>query len=70
MRYPPSTQTFNRGLRHVYLMKTVSTKVPKQLEEQIDAYAEEIEETRSVAMRKLLREGLDAENQEGTNPIE
>ena len=51
-------------------MKTVSTKVPKQLEEQIDAYAEEIEETRSVAMRKLLREGLDAENQEGTNPIE
>jgi len=40
------------------------------MKEEIDEYAEEIEETRSTALRELVRAGLDAEEQEGTNPIE
>jgi len=40
------------------------------MKEDIEEHAEKIEETRSTAMRELLRAGLEAEEQEGTNPIE
>ena len=42
-------------------MDTVSTKVPPSMKEQIEEYAEEIEETRSTATRELIRAGLESE---------
>jgi hypothetical protein len=41
-------------------METVSSKVPSSDKEQIEEYAEEIGESRSVAIRELIRAGLDA----------
>ena len=42
-------------------METLSAKVPSELEDEIEEHAEEIDETRSVTTRKLLRDGLEAE---------
>ena len=39
-------------------METLSVKIPSEMREQIESYATEIGETRSVATRKLIREGL------------
>ncbi|MFC7078292.1 hypothetical protein [Haloarcula halophila] len=51
-------------------METLSTKVPPSMKEEIEEYADEIEETRSTAMRELLRAGLDAEeSRRSPNPI-
>lgn len=41
-------------------METVSSKVPAHLKEEIDDYAETIEESRSIAIRDLLEEGVAA----------
>jgi len=50
-------------------MQTLSTKVPAELMDRVDSYAEEIGETRSVAVRHLLRAGLDAETEPARVPI-
>ena len=44
-------------------METVSSKVPSTDKEEIEEYAEEIGESRSVAIRELLRAGLDSRDQ-------
>jgi len=46
-------------------VKTISTKVPEDLEEKIEEHREE-GESRSAAVRRLVREGIDAE--ESTTP--
>jgi hypothetical protein len=48
-------------------METLSTKVPGRLKAEVEQYAERIGESRSVAARELLQDGLDA--QERTVPI-
>ena len=48
-------------------METLSTKVPGRLKAEVEEYAERIGESRSVAARELLRDGLDA--QERTVPV-
>lgn len=60
--------TFNTGIRNVYRMETLSTKVPPSMKERIEDYAEEIGETRSTAIRELLQEGLDTEATDTTAP--
>lgn len=42
-------------------METLSTKVPPSMKDRIEEYAEEIEETRSTAIRELLKAGLESE---------
>lgn len=40
-------------------METLSVKVPSEMEEQIEEYADQMDETRSVATRSLIQHGLD-----------
>ena len=42
-------------------MKTVSAKVPEQLADRVDDYAEDHDLNRSQAVRSLVEEGLEAE---------
>ena len=44
-------------------METLSTKVPNDLSEQIEEYREEHDLNRSQAIRRLLEDGLDHEEQ-------
>lgn len=44
-------------------METVSSKVPLPMVSEIDDFAEEIGESRSVAVRHLLRDGLDSQGE-------
>lgn len=48
-------------------MDTVAVKLPEELRDRIDSYADEHDLNRSQAMRHLLRDGLDAREQ--TPPI-
>jgi hypothetical protein len=50
-------------------METLSTKVPPALKEQIEEYAEEIDETQSTATRELLRTGIEAEQGTADVPL-
>jgi hypothetical protein len=58
-----------RRIQYVYPVKTLSTKVPTELLDRIDSYADDIGETRSLAARRLLRAGLDAETEPATVPV-
>jgi hypothetical protein len=48
-------------------METLSTKVPPSIKQQVEEYAEEIDETQSTAARELLQAGLESE--QGTTDI-
>ena len=46
-------------------MQVLSVKVPEPIMERIEQHADEMNESRSVAARDLIRTGLDAKDQNG-----
>jgi hypothetical protein len=52
----PESFVFNAYI--VYLMGTISSRIPEELEEDLQTYIEEENLDKSTAVRKLLTEGL------------
>lgn len=53
------TETLVYNTHKVYIMGTISTRVPEELETELEAYLEAERLDRSTAVRKLLAEGLE-----------
>ena len=56
---PGSTETFVYIVHEVNSMGTISTRLPDELEAELEAYLEDEKLDRSTAVRKLLSEGLE-----------
>jgi len=66
---PDATDLLSPGIpKYTRMTRTISTKLPEDLIDEIEEYQED-DESRSAAVRRLIRSGLDAERSDRSNPL-